>query len=111
MIPVHSLKRIWLAFVIAALLLGLDPAAATAQTAVKGSGTTDLNTTTAADGAVVFSHIAVNAWLDADGAAHGWITWEGDVYWPLPDGRPSSSWAGPIASADASTRSKLGGAP
>jgi hypothetical protein len=42
--------------------------------------------------------MAVNAWLDRDGTAHGTVTYEGDVFQPLPGGQtgfrggPSGAW-------------------
>jgi hypothetical protein len=70
--------------IIAMLLLGLNPGAASAQTEVKGSGTTHFSN--GSTGVLNFEHIEVNAWLDADGTPHGKITWEGDVFFVLPDG-------------------------
>src|SRR4029077_13677645 len=61
--------------IFAVLLLGLGPAIATApQRSVQGQGQVQLF----ADGSSV-SHIAVNAWLDRNGVAHGTVDWIGGV--------------------------------
>ncbi len=74
--------------VMAALLGGLCPAIATAQS-VHGTGV-NFYSHGAVDGANWFQQVAVNAWLDADGGAHGTITWEGLVFQSLPDGNVGS---------------------
>ena len=70
--------------VVAALLLALSPAVATAQS-VRGAGVF-FGPHGAADGGNLFIQISVNAWLDDDGVAHGNVTFEGEVYQPLPGG-------------------------
>src|SRR5437016_3292378 len=70
--------------VVAALLLALSPAVATAQT-VRGAGLL-FGPHGAADGENLFILISVNAWLDNDGVAHGTVTYVGEVYQPLPGG-------------------------
>ena len=71
-----------LACVAAALLLALSPAAASAQS-VKGEGTSFYDNGVP-DGGNYFEHIAVNAWLDDDGVAHGTVAWIGDTFIGLP---------------------------
>jgi hypothetical protein len=71
--------------IVAVLVWGLSPAIATAQTQVRGSGT-NIYAHGAPDLGNSFQHIAVNAWLDDQGVAHGMMTWEGDIGQSLPGG-------------------------
>jgi hypothetical protein len=69
------------------LFLGLGTSVATAQTQVSGSGMNRYEN--GADGAIFFSHVAVNAWLDGDGVPQGTISWEGDhFFFPGPGNPP-----------------------
>ena len=72
--------------VAAALLWGLCPAVATAQS-VRGHGEVD-------NGPVLSSsQISVNAWLDANGVAHGTMVWVGAVVpASLPKTGPADPW-------------------
>ncbi len=71
--------------VVAALLLGIGPGVATAQS-VRGHGKVDLfGVGTLPD------LIAVDAWLDDDGVAHGAMTWVGGVPQVQPGG-PADPW-------------------
>lgn len=79
-------KTTWIRGTLAVLLFGLCPAIATAQSEVKGSGV-KMFTNGAPDGGNLFSHISVHAWLDKQGVAHGKVTWEGDLFQPLPGGQ------------------------
>jgi hypothetical protein len=69
-----------------ALLLGLSPAVASAQS-VRGHGKVGNGPGFSP------SEISVNAWLDAHGVAHGSIVWIGDVQpGSLPEGGPADPW-------------------
>ena len=70
--------------ILAVLLLGLSPAVGAAQTQVKGSGTTHYSN--GSTDVILFEHIEVNAWLNADGSGGGSVTWEGDVSFLVPGG-------------------------
>jgi hypothetical protein len=70
---------------IAMMLLGLSPAIATAQTSVHGQGVAR-NDPPYSD-----THISVNAWLDANGVAHGTVVWVGGATHRRPGG-PADPW-------------------
>jgi hypothetical protein len=67
------------------LLLRLSPAIATAQTSVQGQGV-GRNDPPYSD-----AHISVNAWLDANGVAHGTVVWVGGTTHRRPGG-PADPW-------------------
>jgi hypothetical protein len=69
-------------------LVAISHQSAWAQSEVFGSGFRRTSSG-AADGSTSFTHVAVNAWLDESNVAHGLVTYQGDVSWPLPaEGRP-----------------------
>ncbi len=70
---------------IAMMLSGLSPAIATAQTSVQGQGV-GRNDPPYSD-----AHISVNAWLDANGVAHGTVVWIGGATHRRPGG-PADPW-------------------
>jgi hypothetical protein len=79
---------------VAALLFGLSPEVAKAQSEVKGSGYFKIYNG-APDTQNQFRHISVNAWVDEDGFAQGWMTWQGDVTQALPAMGPVELVGGP----------------
>jgi hypothetical protein len=89
--------RIEMACLVMALLLGLSPAVATAQS-VRGKGVFPDPSHGAKDGGNLFQGISVNAWIDADGVAQGHISWIGSVFQTLPDG--SIHFGGPSNPAE-----------
>jgi hypothetical protein len=78
----NNWKRFLVVCGTAALLVSLSPATAPAQS-VKGMGVTFYEHG-AVDGATYFEQVTVNAWIDADGVAHGKVTWIGDTPIGLP---------------------------
>jgi hypothetical protein len=74
-------------FAFVAVLLVLGTATASAQS-VQGHAKVSLE-----PGSQLVSEIGVNAWLDADGVAHGRMVWVGDVaHGTLPKGGLADPW-------------------
>lgn len=67
---------------------------AIAQTKVFGSGVTRY-LHDAHEGEILFRHIAIDAWLDEEGDAHGTMIWEGDIAKVPPASGPPEYTAGP----------------
>jgi hypothetical protein len=93
----RNVIRIEMACLVAALLLGLSPAVATAQS-VRGKGVFPDPSHGAKDGGNLFQGISVNAWIDDKGVAQGHISWIGSVFQTLPDG--SIHFGGPSNPAE-----------
>jgi hypothetical protein len=87
-----TILRITSITTIAMMLLGLTPAIATAQTSVQGHGKV-LNDEPFSD-----AEISVNAWLDANGVAHGTAVWVGGTT-PRRPGGPANPTRSPCSAA------------
>jgi hypothetical protein len=74
-------------------ILALVPAAVLAQTEVRGAGVI-IYSQGVPDGGNLFRHVEVNAWLD-NNVAQGTISWQGDVFQPLPGGQGGFRDGGP----------------
>ncbi len=68
------------------IVLGFSPAIGRAQSIVTGSGV-NVYLHGAPDGGNLFRQVSVHAWLDRDGIARGTMTWEGNIFQPLPGGQ------------------------